>query len=67
VTENHGLLDNKLANCTMGVVMDIGTTDTSLLDLDFNVMRVLDFGNGTVLKGNVVDLVEKERRVGGHD
>lgn len=63
VAQDHGVCDDKLANGAMDPVVDVGATDTSVVDGDDDIVGILEGRLGALLEGDVAGLVKDERQV----
>lgn len=63
VAQDHGVCDDELANGAMDPVVDVGATDTSVVDGDDNIVGILEGGLGALLEGDVAGLVKDEGQV----
>lgn len=63
VAEDHGVLDNKVADGSVEPVVDIGAADARVVYCYEDVMGGLERGDGAFLEGDVVGLIEDEGKV----
>ncbi|KAI6760528.1 hypothetical protein HG530_009388 [Fusarium avenaceum] len=63
VAQNHGVLDDELANGAVDPVVHVGTADAGVVDGDEDIVGALEGGLGALLEGDIAGLVEHEGQV----
>lgn len=63
MAQHHGRLDDKVADGAMGPVVHVGAADAGVFDIDEDVVRGVEFGDGAVFEGDVVGFLEDEGEV----